>query len=280
MRALGWVTYRSTHDLVGNQGTSALESANIMVRQVLHDLEADFANGQGSGNRYVLVRIRVSGLEVEALLAFGKRSCAEKSSSIVLMRVENIRLFSLGGILRITRRARLLLKVGPLQAHALLVARPHAYLGLLESSLPKVVKRLLVVYVVLGVRDACLLESEDSSQVSATVGGNGVLRGVQLLPLGVGKPPIRLSATILVGTTVGASSVHVAVDVRTVLLEVEGSGFSHSLIDQKRNWRKNGEHDDGGQRVEVRGWRSEGGGCEYTYSSVTYLVMPVIKQWW
>lgn len=194
-----------------------------MVRQVLHDLEADFANGQGSGDWYVLVRIRVSGLEVEALLAFGKRSCAEKSSGIVLMRVENIHLLCLSGILRITTRALLLLEVGPLQAHAILAARPHAYL--LESSLPKVVKRLLVVYVVLGVRDAGLLESEDSSQVSVTVGGNGVLRGIQLPPLGVGKPSIRLSATILVGTTVGASSVHDAVDVRIAEEQLnEGSG--------------------------------------------------------
>lgn len=139
------------------------------------------------------------------------------------MRVENIHLLCLSGILRITTRALLLLEVGPLQAHAILAARPHAYL--LESSLPKVVKRLLVVYVVLGVRDAGLLESEDSGQVSVTVGGNGVLRGVQLPPLGVGKPSIRLSATILVGTTVGASSVHDAVDVRIAEEQLnEGSG--------------------------------------------------------
>lgn len=68
------MTYRSTHDLVGNQSACALKGANIMVRQGLHDFEAYFANGQGSGSRQVLIGIRVSGLEAEALLAFGKRS--------------------------------------------------------------------------------------------------------------------------------------------------------------------------------------------------------------
>lgn len=67
------MTYRSTHDLVGNQGAGALKGAGVMVRQELHDFEAHFANGQGSGSRQVLIGIRVSGLEAEALLAFGKR---------------------------------------------------------------------------------------------------------------------------------------------------------------------------------------------------------------
>lgn len=68
------MTNRSTHNLVRHQGTGALESGDVVVRQVLHDLEADLANGQSPGNRQVLVGIRDSGLEAEALLALGKRS--------------------------------------------------------------------------------------------------------------------------------------------------------------------------------------------------------------
>lgn len=67
------MTYRSTHDLSGDEGASALKSADIMVRQELHDLEADFANGQNPGDRQVLVGARGSGLEAEALVALGKR---------------------------------------------------------------------------------------------------------------------------------------------------------------------------------------------------------------
>lgn len=123
------------------------------------------------------------------------------------MRVENVQFLRLSGILCIARRALLFLEVGPLQTHAILTAWPNGHFRL-ESGLPKIVKRLLVLDVVLGVRDARMLESKDSIPA----------QGIQLLPLGISKLSIRLTTTILVGTSIGASSVHVAVaiDVRIV----------------------------------------------------------------
>lgn len=121
------------------------------------------------------------------------------------MRVKNVQLFRLSGILCIARRALLFLEVGPLQTHAILAAWPNRHFRL-ESGLPNVVKRLLVLDVILGVRDARLLESKDSIPA----------QGIQLLSLGLSKLSISLTPTVLVGTAVGASSVHVAVDVSLV----------------------------------------------------------------
>lgn len=68
------MTYGSTHDLVGDKGAGALKSADVVVRQVLNDIEADLANSESPGHRQLLVGIRDSELEAEALLALGKRS--------------------------------------------------------------------------------------------------------------------------------------------------------------------------------------------------------------
>jgi hypothetical protein len=51
-----------------------LEASNVVVRQDLHDSEAEFANGQSLANNQVLVGIRHSGLEAEALVTLAKWS--------------------------------------------------------------------------------------------------------------------------------------------------------------------------------------------------------------